>query len=74
MAQLFPPEIIEYSAEVYHSKLRVGSRIIYAATTLAIATTIASLPFIYVDVSAQARGIVRTETENTIIQSSGGLL
>jgi HlyD family secretion protein len=69
-SQLFPPEIIEYSAEAYYSKLRVGSRIIYVIVTLAIAITIASLPFIYVDVSTQARGIIRTEAENTITQSS----
>jgi HlyD family secretion protein len=69
-SQLFPLEIIEYSAEAYYSKLRVGSRIIYVIVTLAIAITIASLPFIYVDVSTQARGIIRTEAENTIIQSS----
>jgi hypothetical protein len=43
--QLFPPEIIEYSAEAYYSKLRVEGRIIYAVVIFAIAATTAALPF-----------------------------
>ncbi|GHT10436.1 HlyD family type I secretion periplasmic adaptor subunit [Bacteroidia bacterium] len=70
MPQIFPPEIIEYSAENYYSQLRTKSKIIYSAILLSIAFSMASLPFIKVDISAQSRGVIRTPMENTVLQSS----
>jgi HlyD family secretion protein len=70
MPLIFPPEIIEYSAENYYSKLRTKSKIIYSSVLFSIAFAIMSLPFIKVDISAQSRGVIRTPMENTILQSS----
>jgi len=68
--QLFPPEILEYSAESYYAKLSIHSRIIYVSVLFFIIAAIALLPFIKVDVTTQSRGIIRSPIENTIIQSS----
>jgi HlyD family secretion protein len=70
MPRIFPPEIIEYSAENYYSQLRTKSKIIYSSVLFSIAFAMASLPFIKVDISAQSRGVIRTPMENTVLQSS----
>ena len=68
--QLFPPEILEYSAESYYAKLSIHSKILYFSVLLFIVTAIALLPFIEIDVTAQSRGVIRSPMENIMLQSS----
>jgi hypothetical protein len=67
---LFPPEILDFSAEAYYSKLNMPSRIIYSSVSFLAVLIIALLPVIRIDISTQNRGIVRSPSENTIIQST----
>ena len=67
---LFPPEILEFSAETYYAKYNNQSRIIYLSVLIFIVAAIILLPVIKVDVTTQSRGVVRSSLENTIIQSS----
>jgi hypothetical protein len=69
MPQLFPPEIIEFSAEKYYSKFKTRSKVIYWGVLLSVSAAIASLPLIKIDVSTQSRGVIRTSTENILLQS-----
>ena len=69
MPYIFPPEIIDFSAEKYYSQFRIRSKIIYSAVVLSVVLAILLLPVIKIDVSTQSRGIVRTPSENTLIQS-----
>jgi len=69
MPHIFPPEIIEFSAEKYYSQFRIRSKIIYSAVLFFVTLAILLLPVIKIDISTQSRGIVRTPTENTLIQS-----
>jgi HlyD family secretion protein len=67
---LFPPEIIHDTTESLFVKRSVRSKVIYLVVVFAVAATIAALPFIYVQVSTQARGIIRTPNENNQLQTS----
>jgi len=68
MPQLFPPEIVEYSTESHFVRRYSRTWIVYIAVLLAVTGALASLPFIYVEVSTRARGIIRTEFENNQLQ------
>ena len=68
MPQLFPPEIVDYSAESHFARRYSRTWILYIAVLLAVTAALVSLPFIYVEVSTQARGIIRTEFENNQLQ------
>jgi len=70
MPQIFPPEIIQFSAESYYYQFRTKSKIIYTSVLVAISCVLFSLPFIKVDISSQSRGFIRTQMENIILQSS----
>jgi len=65
---LFPPEIIHDTTETLFAKRTVRSRVIYLVVVLSVMTAIVVLPFIYVQVSTQARGIIRTPNENNQLQ------
>ncbi|GHU71109.1 hypothetical protein FACS189413_12410 [Bacteroidia bacterium] len=69
MPQLFPPEIIADATESHFVRRTVRSHIIYIVVVVAIALAIAALPFIYVDVTTQARGVIRTENDNNQLQT-----
>lgn len=56
---IFPKEIIEFTAEHYLSKLSVKSQIIYSMVVIFIIGALASLPFIYVDITVKSRGILQ---------------
>jgi membrane fusion protein, peptide pheromone/bacteriocin exporter len=58
--QLFPPEIIENTTEAYLPKVSVKGQVIYSLAIFSILALLASLPFIYVNVSVQSEGIIRT--------------
>ena len=66
---LFPPEIIHDTTESLFVKRNVRSKIIYLVVVLSVTAAIAALPFIYVQVSTQARGIIRTPNENNQLQA-----
>ncbi|GHV09525.1 hypothetical protein FACS1894162_0270 [Bacteroidia bacterium] len=67
---LFPPEIIADTTESLFVKRSVHSKAIYLVVVFAVAAALAALPFIYVQVSTQARGVVRTPNENNQLQTS----
>lgn len=67
--QIFPPDFLENTKEVYLPKISVKSQLIYSLILFGIIATLISLPFIYVDVSVQSIGVIRTEAEKTEIKS-----
>lgn len=67
--QLFPPEIIENTTEAYLPEVTVRSQLIYVSVLLLLVGTLAALPFIYVDVSVQSPGIIRTVSEKNELKS-----
>jgi HlyD family secretion protein len=67
---LFPPEIIANTTESLFAKRTVRSNLIYLVVIVAVVATIVSLPFIYVQVTTQARGIIRTPNENNQLQTA----
>ncbi len=70
MLQLFPPEIIENTVECYHARISTRSKAIYGIILVMILLVFASLPLVYVDISSQSRGVIRSPYENTTIQSA----
>jgi HlyD family secretion protein len=70
MPQLFPPEIIENTVECYHARISTRSKTIYGLILLMILFVLVALPLVYVDISSQSRGVIRSPYENTIIQSA----
>ena len=70
MPQLFPPEIIENTVECYQAHISTKSKLIYGLILLMILLIFAILPLVYVDISSQSRGVIRSPYENTTIQSA----
>jgi HlyD family secretion protein len=70
MPQLFPPEIIENTVECYHARISKRSRAIYNLILLLVLSALVSLPLVYVDISSQSRGVVRSPYENITIQAA----
>ncbi len=70
MPQLFPPEIIENTVECYHAYISKKSKVIYGLILLMILIVFISLPLVYVDITSQSRGVIRSPYENTTIQSA----
>ena len=66
---IFPPEIINDTTESLFAKHTTRSKVIYMTVVVAIAVVLVSLPFIYVEISTQARGIIRTPFENNQLQT-----
>ena len=64
---LIPYSISEYSLETYLVNITIRSRIIYWIIIGMIITGIAILPFIYVDVSVQARGYFQSDIEKQVV-------
>jgi membrane fusion protein, peptide pheromone/bacteriocin exporter len=67
--QLFPAQMIEHTAEVYLPKVSIKSQLIYTTVLLSILGALFALPYIFVDVSVQSDGIIRTINEKTEIKS-----
>lgn len=65
--ELIPFSISENSLESYLINITTRSRIIYWIILIMILIGIAVLPFIYVDVSVQARGYFQSEIEKQIV-------
>jgi membrane fusion protein, peptide pheromone/bacteriocin exporter len=68
-SQLFPPEIIENTTESYLPSVSVRSQSIYIFVLLAIIGAFAATPFVFVDVSVQSNGVIRTVAEKNEIRS-----
>ena len=62
-SKLLPTDWIVDSIETYIYQQRPRKRIIYMIVLVAIMSTIISLPFIYVDITVQSRGIIRPSGE-----------
>lgn len=67
---LLPNEWIENSIEAYIYQHTTKSQIIYWVVLLAITAAIVALPFVYVNISVQADGLVRPVAEKAEITSS----
>ena len=67
--QLFPADVLQNSTESYLPKVAVKSQWIYTVTVTAIILNLFSLPFLYVDISIQSGGILRTKNEKTELRS-----
>lgn len=67
--QLYPKEIIDTTVEAYLPTVSVKSQLIYSTIILVLLATFAALPFVFIDVSIQANGIIRTIAEKTEIKS-----
>lgn len=70
--QLLPADIVENSIEGYMPRVTVKSQAIYLITIMAVLATLIALPFLYVDVSVQSRGNLRTASEKTELRSLVG--
>ncbi len=69
--QIFPSEILHFTLEQTFQRHSTRSQAIYIAIILTIIMAILALPFIYVDVSIQSRGILRSQQDISIISAPG---
>ncbi len=67
---VFPPEIIEFTAEHHFAKNDSRSKIVYQIFVVSILLILLALPFIEIDISTQCLGIVRTPNENNKLQAA----
>ncbi|WP_229312364.1 HlyD family secretion protein [Larkinella punicea] len=58
------------SVEVYLPRVTVRSQLLYSSVLLAITAAIVALPFIYVDVSVQASGLIRPVAERSEVKTT----
>jgi len=65
---LFPPEIIEYTAESHFARHSKSTQIIYLLVLLALVSAIGITPFVKVNITTQSKGIIRSATENSNLQ------
>jgi membrane fusion protein, peptide pheromone/bacteriocin exporter len=67
--EIIPFSVSKFSLETYLAKISIRSRIIYWIIIGIIVIGIALLPFIYVDVSVQARGYFQSDIEKQVINT-----
>jgi membrane fusion protein, peptide pheromone/bacteriocin exporter len=65
--QLLPSALTSFTIEVYVNTISTKSKIIYWVVILSIVLFLALLPFIYVDVTVQARGYFQADIEKQTI-------
>ncbi len=70
MKQLFPPEIIQNSAENFYFRQQTSSRLIYLILLLILIIILLLLPIITVDITSQNNGIIRSRYDDNILQSA----
>tara|TARA_R110001606_G_scaffold397304_1_gene573413 strand:+ start:2752 stop:3912 length:1161 start_codon:yes stop_codon:yes gene_type:complete len=68
--QIFPKEIIENTLEVHQFKHTNKSKTIYSFILLALITALISLPFINVTIYNTSQGLIRSDKERIILESS----
>ncbi|MBW8323719.1 MAG: HlyD family secretion protein [Prolixibacteraceae bacterium] len=66
---IFPKEIIMFSLESHYARFSRHSIAVYLVLIGVITATLVALPILKVDVTAQSRGIIRSQTEPTSIQA-----
>lgn len=66
---IFPKEIIRVSLESHYSRFSRQSITIYLLLIGILIATLIALPILEVDVTAQSRGIIRSQAEPTIVQA-----
>ena len=66
--KLFPPEILHHTTESHFIRTYSKTWIVYLFVLVMVTAFIVSLPFITVEVSTQARGIIRSEFDNNRLQ------
>ncbi len=69
MKNIFPPEIIHYSAESHFFRFNKTTNILYVFVLLMVLSALGCLPFIKTEVTLQARGIFRSFSESVQITS-----
>jgi HlyD family secretion protein len=65
--ELIPFSISEYCLETYLIRITTRSRIIYWIIIVMVLLAIVILPFIYVDISVQARGYFQSDIEKQVV-------
>ncbi len=70
MKQLFPAGIQENSVQALWVKRHTKTKIIYIIILFVLIASLSILPFIFVEVSVQSRGTVRTVNEDNVIHSA----
>ena len=65
--ELIPSSFSSFTLESYLTKVSSRSRVIYWIIILSTMSGIILLPFIYVDVTVQARGYFQSDTEKQVI-------
>ncbi len=68
--QIFPKEIIENTLEVHQLKHTNKSKIIYSIILLTLITALISLPFINVTIYNTSQGLIRSDKERILLESS----
>lgn len=67
--EIFPSEILRFTAEGALAQLSSRSQVIYITIICAIITGLVALPLLYVDISVQSPGVIRSGMEMTVINS-----
>src|ERR1035437_11132327 len=70
MKQLFPPEIIQNSAENFYFRQNTTSKVVYLILLLIFITLLLLLPIITVDITSQNNGVIRSRYDDNILQSA----
>ena len=70
MKQLFPPEIIQNSAENFYFRQQTTSRVVYLILLLILIIFLVLLPIITIDITSQNNGVVRSRYDDNILQSA----
>ena len=66
---IFPTESIDFSEEYHLAENTVKSQVIYSVIVLSVIAFLLSLPYIYVDITMQADGLIRPKSEKTEIKT-----
>ncbi len=71
MRQLFPKEIVEYSAETHFVKFRRSHNLIYMSILIFVFSVFILLPILHISITVQSRGVLRSAHEPNILTLSG---
>nr|WP_321409520.1 HlyD family efflux transporter periplasmic adaptor subunit [uncultured Carboxylicivirga sp.] len=70
MKIIFPPEVINHSVEMHFNQHNKPFKKIYISIVILLITIIIALPLISVNITTQSRGVIRTPSESSQIQSA----
>jgi len=70
MKQLFPPEIIQNSAENYFIQQHTASRAMYLILIVILIIFIVLLPVIKIDITVHGNGVIRSRFDDNLLQSA----